>query len=61
MKVVSLLSVLYLALAVSFLIFLHCLNQCDFKISGIVIMKAVLVHYKMQLLTWLVYGKHAIC
>ena len=60
-KVVSLFSVLYLALAVSLIIFLHRLNQCDLTISSIVIMQAILVHYKMQLLTWLVHGENAIC
>ena len=59
-KVASLFSVLYLALAVPFFIFLHCLNQCDLAISSVVVMQTILVHYKMQLLTWLVYGKHAI-
>ena len=59
-NVSGLFSVLYLALAVSFFIFLHCLYQCDLVISGIVIMQTILVHYKMQLLAWLVHGEHAI-
>ena len=59
-KVASLFSVLYLALAVSFFILLHCLNQCDLTIFSIVIMHAILVHYKMQLLTCLVHCENAI-
>ena len=37
-KVVILLRILYMALAVSFFIFLHCMYQCDLTISSIVIM-----------------------
>ena len=59
-KVASLFRVLYLALAVSFFILLHRLNQCDLTISSIVIMQAIRVHYKIQLLTWLVHSEHAI-
>ena len=43
-KVASLFSVLYLALALSFFILVHRLNQCDLTISRIVIMQAILVH-----------------
>ena len=59
-KVSSLFSFLYLALAVSFFIFLHCLYQCDLTISSILTMKTILVHYKIQLLAWLVHCEHAI-
>ena len=59
-EVASLFIVLYLALAVSCFIFLRRLNQCDLMISGIVIMQAILVHYKVKLLTWLVHIENTI-
>ena len=59
-KVSSLFSVLNMALAVSFSVFLHCLYQCDLTISSIMVMQTILVHYKMQLLAWLVHCEHAI-
>ena len=59
-EISSLFSVLYLALAVSFFIFLHCLYQCDLTISSVVIMQTILVHHKMQLLAYLVHGEHVI-
>ena len=59
-EVASLFGVLYLALAVSLFIFLHCLYQCDLTISSVVIMQTILVHYKMHLLAWLLHGEHAI-
>ena len=59
-KVASLFGVLYMALAVSFFILLHCLYQCDLAISSVVIIQTILVHYKMQLLALLVHGEYAI-
>ena len=60
-KVASLFSVLYLALAVSLFIFLHRLNQSDLTISSILIIQAIFVHLKMHLLPWLMHCEHAIC
>ena len=59
-KVSSLFSVLYLTLAVSFFVFLHCLHQCYLTISSIVVMQTILVHYEVKQLAWFVHCEYAI-